>query len=179
VMTPIDGPAADDGPTPTKDRSEEVPSEDAPPEPSAAMPEAELEPEAATPEPERAAREPVIAVPEPELESRVEAPITVSPEPAPVEESRSALEEEDLWEEAPSQPEPRVKPPSSPAPPGELPQRRVVVIDENSDIDIRAGQEQPQPPQEEHLDGMVDIGATLDEEKGRKRRWRMFRKGGD
>jgi hypothetical protein len=53
------------------------------------------------------------------------------------------------------------------------------VIDENSDIDIRAGQEQPQPPQEEHLDGMVDIGATLDEEKGRKRRWRMFRKGGD
>ena len=27
--------------------------------------------------------------------------------------------------------------------------------------------------------GMADIGATLDDEKGRKRRWRMFRKGGE
>jgi hypothetical protein len=53
------------------------------------------------------------------------------------------------------------------------------VIDENSDIDIEAGQEAPPQPTGEHHDGMADIGATLDEEKGRKRRWRMFRKGGD
>ena len=89
--------------------------------------------------------------------------------------------DDDVWEEPARQPEPRVKPPSRPPPPGELPQRRVVVIDENSDIDIRAGQERPPPPPDEHADveGMADIGATLDEEKGRKRRWRMFRKGGD
>jgi chromosome partitioning protein len=180
VMTPIAGPAADDGPTPTEVQPEVV-SSDPLPESSSAMPEAELEPEAAAPEPEPPAREPVVAVPEPELESGVEASITVSSEPAPLQERRADVEEEDLWEEAPSQPEPRVKPPSSPAPPGELPQRRVVVIDENSDIDIRAGQEQPPPPPDEHADveGMADIGATLDEEKGRKRRWRMFRKGGD
>jgi hypothetical protein len=53
-----------------------------------------------------------------------------------------------------------------------------VVIDENSDIDIEAGQEAPPAPAE-HREGMADIGATLDEEQGRKRRWRMFRKGGD
>jgi hypothetical protein len=54
-----------------------------------------------------------------------------------------------------------------------------VVIDEDSDIDIEVGQEAPPPPPEEHDEGMAAIGATLDEEKGRKRRWRMFRKGGD
>jgi chromosome partitioning protein len=178
VMAPIDGPAPDDGSTPTEDLPEERSSEPPPPEPEAAAPEPELEPKSAAPEPEPAAREPVVTVPEPELESPIEAPITVSPEPAPLNERRSDVAEEDLWEEAPSQPEPRVKPPSSPAPPGELPQRRVVVIDENSEIDIQAGQEQPPAP-DEHPEGMVDIGATLDEEKGRKRRWRMFRKGGD
>ena len=84
-----------------------------------------------------------------------------------------------VWEEPARQPEPRVKPPSRPPPPGELPQRRVVVIDENSDIDIEAGQEAPPAPADEQREGMADIGATLDEEQGRKRRWRMFRKGGD
>ena len=77
VMAPIDGPAADDGSTPTEVQPEEVAS-DPLPESSTAMPEAELEPEAAgsEPEPEPPAPEPVVAVPEPELESRVEAPIT-------------------------------------------------------------------------------------------------------
>jgi chromosome partitioning protein len=178
VMAPIDRPATDDGSTPAEDLPEERSSEPPPAEPEAAVPEPELEPESAAPEPEPAAREPVVTVPEPELESPVEAPITVSSEPAPLHETRSDVVEEDLWEETPSQPEPRVKPPSSPAPPGELPQRRVVVIDENSEIDIQAGQEQPPAP-DEHPEGMVDIGATLDEEKSRKRRWRMFRKGGD
>jgi chromosome partitioning protein len=89
--------------------------------------------------------------------------------------------DEDLWEEPPPEPEPRVKPPSSPAPPGELPQRRVVVIDENPDIDIEASREEPPPPpaSREHQEGLANIGATLDDERGRKRRWRMFRKGGD
>jgi hypothetical protein len=55
----------------------------------------------------------------------------------------------------------------------------VVVIDELSEIDIEAGQEAPPPPPGEQHEGMADIGATLDEERGKKRRWRMFRKGGD
>ena len=65
--------------------------------------------------------------------------------------------------------------------PGELPERRVVVIDEHPDIDIEAGREAPVPPPgtEEPETGMADIGATLDVERDRKRRWRMFRKGGD
>jgi hypothetical protein len=84
-----------------------------------------------------------------------------------------------VWPEPAPPPEPRVKAPSRPPPPGELPERRVVVIGENSEIDIEAGQEAPPSPAGEHPEGMVDIGATLDEEHGRKRRWRMFRKGGD
>ena len=67
--------------------------------------------------------------------------------------------------------------------PGELPQRRVVVIDENPEIDIEAAREEPAPPPESRDEqrgrGYADIGATLDDERGRKRRWRMFRKGGD
>jgi hypothetical protein len=93
----------------------------------------------------------------------------------------SAESEEELWEEARPEDEPRVKPPSRPVPPGELPERRVVVIDEHPDIDIEAGREAPvRPPgTEEPETGMADIGATLDVERDRKRRWRMFRKGGD
>ena len=61
-----------------------------------------------------------------------------SEELAAATEVFSEASDDDLWEEPPREPEPRVKPPSSPAPPGELPQRRVVVIDENPDIDIEA-----------------------------------------
>jgi chromosome partitioning protein len=98
-------------------------------------------------------------------------------EPQPAESQPSA--DDDLWEEVQPEPEPRVKPPSRPSAPGELPERRVVVIDEHPDIDIEAGKEAaPTPPgPPEH--GMADIGQTLDDDKGRKRRWRMFRKGGD
>lgn len=125
---------------------------------------------------------------EPELE-RIEPqaapPVEVVPrteaEPAPRPESRPQLSDEELWEEPPAKPESRVKPPSSPAPPGELPQRRVVVIDENSEIDIQGSREVPPPSPElsEPREGIADIGATLDDERGHKRRWRMFRKGGD
>jgi hypothetical protein len=57
----------------------------------------------------------------------------------------------------------------------------VVVIDENSEIDIQGSQEVPpvSPVSNEIHEGMADIGATLDDERGHKRRWRMFRKGGD
>jgi chromosome partitioning protein len=101
-----------------------------------------------------------------------------APEPPPVESSET-LADEELWEEAQPEPEPRVKPPSRLPAPGELPERRVVVIDEQPDIDIEAGREDPPPPPGSQERGMADIGATLDDEKGRKRRWRMFRKGGE
>ena len=103
--------------------------------------------------------------------------VDAADEPPPTEVQLSA--EDELWEEAQPEPEPRVKPPSRPSAPGELPERRVVVIDEHPDIDIEAGKEAPPPPPGPPEHGMADIGETLDDEKGRKRRWRMFRKGGD
>ena len=110
-----------------------------------------------------------------------DTPSQAAPEPVRPEEVQLEASDEDMWEEPPLEPEPRVKRPSSPAPPGELPQRRVVVIDENPDLDIEASREQAPPPpgSNEQREGMADIGATLDDEPGRKRRWRMFRKGGD
>lgn len=126
----------------------------------------------AEPEPERI---------EPEAAPRVEVVPRAEPKPAPPPESPAQLSDEELWEEPRAKPEPRVKPPSSPAPPGELPQRRVVVIDENSEIDIQGAREVPpaSPELSEPREGIADIGATLDDEGGHKRRWRMFRKGGD
>jgi hypothetical protein len=129
---------------------------------------------------------PPVSEPEPErIEPEADSPVEVVPrteaKPASRPESPVKLSDEELWEEPPAKPEPRVKPPSSPAPPGELPQRRVVVIDENSEIDIQGAREVPPPSPElsEPREGIADIGTTLDDERGHKRRWRMFRKGGD
>ena len=116
--------------------------------------------------------------------------VDVAEEPVPVAEvaddadgaqpaAGAPAADADLWDEARPEDEPRVKPPSRPSAPGQLPERRVVVIDEHPDIDIDAGKEAPPPPPGPPEHGMADIGETLDNEKGRKRRWRMFRKGGD
>jgi chromosome partitioning protein len=96
-------------------------------------------------------------------------------------EVESQIDEDEMWDEADT-PEPRVQPPSSPAPPGHLPERRVVVIDDDADIDIRAGQEPPPPPHSvaSEQPAMANIGATLEENGGRKRRWRrLFGMGGE
>jgi chromosome partitioning protein len=88
---------------------------------------------------------------------------------------------EAVWEDE-AEEAPRVRPVTNR--PVEAPERRVVVIDEDSDLDIRAGQEplvdRPQraavPADEEE----PEIGATLRDEEGEgKRRWRLFRKGGE
>ena len=84
------------------------------------------------------------------------------------------------WTEATA--EPRVRSPREVLPPGRLPERRVVVIGENAEIDIEAAREPlvqvPQgarPP----ADRASDIGETLqDDGQAPKRRWRLFRKGG-
>jgi hypothetical protein len=96
-------------------------------------------------------------------------------------EAEVHMDEDEMWDEAEA-PAPRVQPPSSPAPPGHLPERRVVVIDDDADIDIRAGQEAPPPHvgAEPDQPAMANIGATLEENGGRKRRWRrLFGKGGE
>jgi len=127
---------------------------------------------------------PPVDEPEPErIKPGAAPPVEVVPrtDAKPRPESSPQLSDEELWEEPPAKPEPRVKPPSSPAPPGELPERRVVVINENSEIDIQGAREVPpaSPELSEPREGIADIGATLDDERGHKRRWRMFRKGGD
>jgi chromosome partitioning protein len=187
----------------------EAPEPEAPeaeaPEPEAPEPEAPEAPTQDIPAPAAdgaiAAAEEPITLPD-EGEVFLDSPEEVEPEPPPAPPAAPAPEaaapappepqgssapvseppapEEDLWVEPQPEPEPRVKRPSSPARPGELPERRVVVIDEDQDIDIVAGQEAPPPPPEDDEDpGMADIGATLGEDTGRRRRWRMFRRGGD
>jgi len=129
-----------------------------------------------------APEEPKPQVGEPPPEPQMGAPAPPQPQVAapPPPEPQASAPDEDLWVEPQPEPEPRVKRPSRPARPGELPERRVVVIDEDPDIDIVSGQEAPPPPPEddEHP-GMAEIGATLGEDSGRRRRWRMFRRGGD
>jgi chromosome partitioning protein len=88
--------------------------------------------------------------------------------------------DEELWDEP--EVEPRVRPVRTVTPPGQLPERRVVVIDEDADIDIRASQEPlvQHPGASLPAEEQAEIGATLrDPNKRRKRRWRLFRKGGD
>lgn len=114
---------------------------------------------AATPTPSRHARKPTLP--------RSEPPPSAS--------------EEDIWEDEASD----ASDEPTPLRTGSPPDRRIVVIDDDRDIDIRAGQDPPVergpddgagPPH----DAVTPIGGTLhDEEGGRRRRWRLFRKRGD
>ena len=158
-------------------------------------PEPEVQAEKSTPSasPEREHEpEAIEAVQEGQPEATVESSSSVQGSPSldatgkeelerPPEAAHPGVADEDLWQERVPEVEQRVKRPSRPAPPGELPERRVVVINEHPDIGIEAEREAPAPPpgSEAEHPGMADIGATLDEEKGRKRRWRMFRKRAD
>jgi chromosome partitioning protein len=128
------------------------------------------------------------------------APARAKVEPAPsAPPARSApvapaarLDDDDVWEDSDSptpanEPAPSVEPgrarrPPSGTPPEHLPARRVVVIDEDADLKAPsrpastagANDEPASPP------AVASIGATLEEEEGhRKRRWRLFRKGGE
>jgi chromosome partitioning protein len=169
------------------------PPETLEPEPVAAVEEERAE----MPEPEEAPDEtPPQATAEPErgvLEPQREPPgreVHLSDHPArphpdverdPPQPSASiaTATDPDEWLEPPPEPEPRVKPLSRPPAPGELPERRVVVIDEAADLDSEAGLEEPMPSPAVGSDRALspDIGGTLDSEKAPKRRWRLFRKG--
>ena len=96
-----------------------------------------------------------------------------------------ASQDDDLWDDVdePAPPAPRVQPPRSPAPPGHLPERRVVVIDEDAEYPAPSTSEASEgSASDEEVAGRAsaDIGATLEDENGEpKRRWRLFRKGGE
>ncbi len=147
--------------------------------------ESDLEPddaEASAPQIEAAPEQGSPAGPDPEVKG---AP-TTDPLPAPPAPALGELDpqpgapSEVEWTEATA--EPRVRSPREVLPPGRLPERRVVVIGENAEIDIEAAREPlvqvPQgarPP----VGRASDIGETLqDDGETPKRRWRLFRKGG-
>jgi chromosome partitioning protein len=130
----------------------------------------------------------------PDTAPRTEVPAPVStPPPAstpPLADTASSRplvpsEDEEIWEEADRAPEAKVRAPSGPVQPGHLPERRVVVIDEQAEAALTTTPT-PVPPQghaeppETPDEASRSIGATLDDERpgGRKRRWRLFRKGG-
>jgi chromosome partitioning protein len=86
--------------------------------------------------------------------------------------------DEEFWEhEESADPKTRVSTPTSPAPPGQLPNRRVVVIDENAPVSSTPPAKESTVDQDEQ--GSADIGKTMqDENPGGRRRWRRHRKGG-
>jgi chromosome partitioning protein len=130
----------------------------------------------------------LVEVAPPEPEAFAPEPLD-EPEPAFADEAAlealaSADGADDLWEEADETPsaDSRVHPPSSPAPPGHLPERRVVVIDEDAADYAAAPETRPSagPQAVPGAPGEADIGAQLqDEDEAPKRRWRLFRKGGE
>jgi chromosome partitioning protein len=100
------------------------------------------------------------------------------------------LHDDDQWQDAeePRTRDARVSAPRTPAPAGRLPSRRVVVIDDepengisgppqSEDSEVPSARFGPEHPDE---DGTAGIGARLEtEEPTRRRRWRLFRKGGE
>jgi chromosome partitioning protein len=166
--------------------TEPAPLPEPSPEPTP-PPESRVEPTVIESEPVES--EPLESEPQPVVpESRPEpAPVEPRPTPEPVRSSEPVLDEDDVWE----QPEPRdarrVAPPPPPAPaagarPAGQPGRRVVVIDEDAEISAATNADRPNEAEREGRDDRVgaDIGATLEDEGHvPKRRWRLFRKGGE
>ena len=94
------------------------------------------------------------------------------------------MDDDDLWENVaePRTPGARVNPPRDPVPPGHLPPRRVVVIDDDDDDDLASEGSDAAASQVERSGdaAAAGIGATLENEDApRRRRWRLFRKGGE
>ncbi len=189
----VQAPSGDAGGTPSDEILQET-QPDAEPDP-APIPQteavAETEP---APEPDPQPEPELAPEPDPEPEPAPEAEMASGPAdlgsdllpapPAPALETDPQPQgpSEIGWtEEMEAAAEPRVRPPRQVLAPGRLPERRVVVIGEDAEIDIEAAREPlvqvPQragPP----VDRAGDIGETLQDEDAPKRRWRLFRKGG-
>jgi chromosome partitioning protein len=196
AAVPLPAPAEDEPAraAPATPRAEEVPKPQAAkpraPKPAAALkPAAEPKP-AATPKP-RAARP--AAAPEPAqaaapaadddeaavwleeltLEAEREAAVTSSDILArAAAQAEEELEDDEVWDEEPPDPGGATRP--APASPSD---RRVVVIDEDTDIPV------PEPTgagrEGEAQTAGARVGATLEDDASRKKRWRLFRKGGE
>jgi chromosome partitioning protein len=145
--------------------------------------EAEDEVEAAVPEPAPPAQTPHErpSEPEPQVETQVIETVTV--EVVEVEMVDSGFDEDDVWEaddaaSAAAAPQPSAASQTSAE---RVPERRVVVIDEIAEQASTqpAPSKTPISPRAEPRPSMAGIGATLEEEGQRKRRWRLFRKGGE
>jgi chromosome partitioning protein len=94
---------------------------------------------------------------------------------------RSGAHDEEIWEEGDADPDVRVRPVRIETSPGRPPERRVVVISDDTDPTAGTSSEPAAGPQGQAgvPDEEASIGATLhDEDGGGKRRWRLFRKGG-
>ena len=143
--------------------------EEMPPAVPEAIEEAMPEPKAVTPVPPKAQPKPK---PRP-VQTQQPAP-EAEPKPAP----EPVANDDEIWESEPDAP--RVRQVETPAP-GHLPERRVVVIDENADLGRPAGGSGAGPERRVTTEpDTPSIGATLhDEDDGTKRRWRLFRKGGE
>jgi chromosome partitioning protein len=89
------------------------------------------------------------------------------------------LGEDEFWEESDELSTGEEATPASRVP-GQDSERRVVVIDEDAELDAATRDSDPrgEPSPQEDV-AMAKIGATLEEQKTPRRRWRLFRKGGD
>jgi len=88
-------------------------------------------------------------------------------------EAEQNLEDDEVWDEEP--PESAAGPRPTPNLPAD---RRVVVIDEDSVIPAPAAQSGARAEGEPQTGG-ARVGATLEDDGGHKKRWRLFRKGGE
>ena len=137
-----------------------------------------------TPTPAAVVEAPPKAKPKPKPETEAPTKAQAAPTPQATQARRPAPvpvpggDDDEIWESEPDAP--RVRPAETPRP-GHLPERRVVVIDENADLRGPAGGSGgPEPRASEPEAPTPSIGATLhDEDDGSKRRWRLFRKGGE
>jgi chromosome partitioning protein len=186
TVTPEPAPDADlEGlPVPTvhevvEELEAEVEEQAAPPQPKVEVP-APPTPEPTPPEP--TPPEPTPGPPAPSPSASRSAPKAGEALPPPVDE-------EDVWEDSDesvplSEPPPQAreqKPSPAQAPPGHLPERRVVVIDENAEPEASSRPTSSGAADDEPVStpAVASIGATLEEEGHGKRRWRLFRKGGE
>jgi chromosome partitioning protein len=147
------------------------------PEPAVADPESTSEVEPAGPAPSPSGS------PTDEQEPPMQHEAAAEPDPLPAPPAPDLTDVSDLWDEGPPEQERRVRPPRTAVAPGTLPERRVVVIGEDPEIDIEAGREPlvqaPNGRPTSQEGEATDIGGTLqDEGDTPKRRWRLFRKGG-
>ncbi len=162
---PVPDEPADDADLPTV---HEVLEEAEGPEPE---PEVEPEPE-----------QPSVSEPKPEpppvKASRPTPHAVAAPKPEPIRTADPVPEasDDEIWESEPDAP--RVRPAQA-VEPGRLPERRVVVIDENADLGA-PGRSSSAGEAVSRREAEASIGATLhDDDDGQKRRWRLFRKGGE